>query len=213
MEPQLTFSGLNWAKKHKRSFDTIVTLYDPGSNHRLVYHQRPAHVMHQSYAFDDVEFFAPGLTPVTQVQADSLWAFAHERAQQGSTLVHCFHGVGRSAALTMALLTDRLGCATKAATSLMDHRHQPDPDVAPNLMLLYRLDTSMGGNTGMVDAALATFGQQRYLYRADCMLRNFVFTGSELETYKANKAAYARPFGPTPPHIDPTTMTWSFPPV
>lgn len=109
---ELVVASLSQAKRHKRSFGAVITLEDPACRpaNRLRFHRRPSPA-HLVLAFEDVDDDTLGVRVATREQVGQVITFARTHTDK-SLLVHCFHGVGRSAAAALAILADRLGPVT-----------------------------------------------------------------------------------------------------
>lgn len=88
--------GFAQANRHRRRWDAILTCEDPGEPHRLRVNDRPQLVL----AFEDCDDASLGYAVATLSQVDQALCFMREN-RHGSLLVHCMHGVGRSAALVL----------------------------------------------------------------------------------------------------------------
>ncbi len=134
----LVVASLSQARKHKRRFDAVLTLEDPGcrpaNRLRFTHHPSPAHLV---LAFEDVDDDTLGVRVAYRDQVAEALAFARLHVQ-GSLLVHCFHGVGRSAAVALAIFADRAGPGAERAAlaQLLTIR----PLVTPNLVVVKLAD-------------------------------------------------------------------------
>lgn len=142
--------SLSQAKRHKRRYDAMITLEDPRARpaDRLRFTNKPAPDQ-LVLAFEDVDSTDLGLAVATEAQVAQALAFA-ARFEQGSLLVHCFHGVGRSAAIALAILSVRLGNEDDALDHLLDQR----PAATPNLAVLAHADRLLG--TRLVETVTAS---------------------------------------------------------
>ncbi|WP_337186111.1 hypothetical protein [Phenylobacterium sp.] len=131
-------ASLSQARKHKRRFDAVITLEDPACRpaNQLRFHTRPAPA-HLVLAFEDVDDDQIGLRVATREQVSTALEFGRSHAS-GSLLVHCFHGVGRSAAIALAIIADRLGpgAESTALAQLLALR----PEATPNLVVVALAD-------------------------------------------------------------------------
>lgn len=144
----IAISSLAQAKKHKRRYDAVITLEDPGcrlaDRLRFTAQPRPAHLVLQ---FEDVDDDSLGIRVATRRQVSDALTFA--RAQRaGSLLVHCYHGVGRSAGIGLAILASRLGPGSEgqALVELLEIR----PEATPNLVVVKLADEILGRNGALV---------------------------------------------------------------
>ncbi|WP_176489030.1 dual specificity protein phosphatase family protein [Rhizorhabdus dicambivorans] len=78
-----------------------------------------------------------GIRVATVEQVREAIEFARVNAD-GSLLVHCFHGVGRSAAIALAIIADRLGPG--AEREALDHLLMVRPEATPNLVVVELAD-------------------------------------------------------------------------
>lgn len=147
----LRVASLPQANRAKRSFDAVMTLEDPAVR-SLRFHSKP-HPDHLVLRFEDVDrddgrVWAPSDSDVSEGLA-----FA-ARHRQGSLLVHCRHGVGRSAAMALAILADRLGPGREAeAVRLL---FSIRPEATPSLVLVGKADSVLG-RSGALASSLAEF--------------------------------------------------------
>lgn len=149
----LVVASLSQARKHKRRFDAVITLEDPACRpgDRLRFNRRPAPA-HMVLAFEDVDDDTLGVRVATREQVADALAFAREHAA-GALLVHCFHGVGRSAAIALAILAERAGPGGEPAAlkRLLAIR----PEATPNLVVVKRADEILGRGGALVAAVAA----------------------------------------------------------
>lgn len=145
--------SLSQARKHKRRFDAVITLEDPGcrSANKLRFnrHPSPAHLV---LAFEDVDDDTLGVRVATRDQVAEALAFARTHSK-GALLVHCFHGVGRSAAIALAVISDRLGPGNERAAihQLLAIR----PTATPNLVVVKLADSVLQRQGELVAAVAA----------------------------------------------------------
>lgn len=139
---ELTVCGLSQAKRHKRAFGAVITVEDPGARpaHRLRFTQRPAPA-HLVLAFEDVDDDTLGIRVATEAQVAQALALA-TRHSDAALLIHCFHGVGRSAAIALAILADRLGPGREAEA--LDRLLELQPEATPNLVVVEIADRLLG---------------------------------------------------------------------
>lgn len=143
-------TGLSQARKHKRRFDAVITLEDPacrpGSKLRFYRRPSPAHLV---LAFEDVDDDNLGVRVATRDQVADALAFARAHAA-GALLVHCFHGVGRSAAVALAILAERTGPGGEQAA--LDRLLTIRPESTPNLVVVKLADEILGRGGTLVAA-------------------------------------------------------------
>lgn len=146
-------ASLSQARKHKRRFDAVITLEDPACRpaNRLRFTRRPSPA-HLVLAFEDVDDDTLGVRVATREQVAEAVAFARAH-NADSLLVHCFHGVGRSAAVGLAILADRLGpgAEREALERLLAIR----PQSTPNLVVVKLADDILARNGDLVAAVAA----------------------------------------------------------
>lgn len=142
--------SLSQARKHKRRFDAVITLEDPACRpaNRLRFTRRPSPA-HLVLAFEDVDDDSLGVRVATREQVAEAVEFARAH-HAGSLLIHCFHGVGRSAAIALAVMADRLGPGAegKALEWLLANR----PESTPNLVVVKLADDVLGRNGDLIGA-------------------------------------------------------------
>lgn len=143
--------SLSQARRHKREYDAVITAEDPAAhrNKRLRFH-RPGGPAHLVLRFEDVDWDDLGLWTAREGDVAEAVEFAREHAG-GSLLVHCYHGVGRSAGLAYAIIADRLGAGSEAdaLARLLAAR----PQACPNRMVVRAADAVLGRG-GALTAAL-----------------------------------------------------------
>lgn len=157
LEPRpghLSVGTLSQAKKHKRKFDAVLTLEDPncrpGDRLRFTSKPQPPHLV---LTFEDTDSEEFGYATATQEQVQQALAFARTHAE-GALLVHCFHGVGRSAAVALAILADRLGPGKEAVA--VEELFTLRPPATPNLVVVAHADNLLCRH-GALTSALAAF--------------------------------------------------------
>lgn len=142
------------AKKHKRKFDAVLTIEDPNAKpaDRLRFSNETT-TKHMVLKFEDVDSERFGYATASRDQVREAIEFGREHAD-GTLLVHCMHGVGRSAACALAIIADRMGPGreTEAVTELIAMR----PDATPNLIVVYHADDILGSG-GALKAAVTAF--------------------------------------------------------
>lgn len=125
--------GLRQARKHKREYDAVITLEDPGCRKplqlRFTHRPHPAHLV---LPFEDVDHDDGRIRVASLEQVEKALAFGRDHAS-GSLLVHCYHGVGRSAATALAIIADRLGAGHEEEA--VDYLLTIRPEATPNLIV------------------------------------------------------------------------------
>lgn len=141
----LGVGGFSQANRHRRRWDAILTCEDPRERQTLRVSDRPQLVL----AFEDCDDASLGYAVATRGQVEEALTFMREH-REGSLLVHCMHGVGRSAALALAELADRLGPGNEeeAVSSLLALR----PEATPNLIAVAHADDLLGRGGDLVNA-------------------------------------------------------------
>ncbi len=142
--------GLSQARKRKRQFDAVITLEDPACRpaSRLRFHRHPSPA-HLVLAFEDVDDDSLGIRVATPEQVAEALEFA-TRYTEAALLVHCFHGVGRSAAIALAIIADRLGAGQEPAA--ISKLLTIQPDATPNLVVVGHADQILGRQGGLIAA-------------------------------------------------------------
>jgi predicted protein tyrosine phosphatase len=145
---KIAVAGLAQAKRHKRKFDAVLTLEDPNCirKNRLRFNAEPK-PPHLVLPFEDVDDFHLGIKVATADQVGQALAFGRANAK-GSMLVHCYHGVGRSAGVALAILADRFGPGfeREALVELLRVR----PEATPNLVVVAYADALLGRNGALI---------------------------------------------------------------
>lgn len=146
--------GLSQARKQKRRFDAVLTLEDPmcrtGDKLRFTAKPIPPHLILSLEDADSDEF---GYATARPEQVEAIIRFGRESLQR-SLLVHCFHGVGRSAAAALAIIADRMGPGAEQAAvrTLLAGR----PSATPNLVMTAHADALLGRNGALIGALLSS---------------------------------------------------------
>lgn len=150
----IAVGSLAQAKRHKRRFDAVITLEDPHArqNLRLRFGGKaaPAHLV---LTFEDVDVTSLGIRVATLGEVREAIEFARVYVE-GSLLVHCFHGVGRSAAIALAIIADRFGPG--AEREALDRLLTVRPEATPNLVVVELADQVLQ-RSGQLVSALATW--------------------------------------------------------
>jgi predicted protein tyrosine phosphatase len=176
----LTVQSENWAKRHKRKFDAVITLEDPDHRNGLRFHQQPspAHLI-QTYV--DLDRPAPEpycLWPIFKLATeDQVWEAIDFAQGRDSVLVHCRAGIGRSTAIALAILASQMGkgAEKEALSALLTIR----PEAVPNLHIVGLADAVLGREGRLLetvrywDSALPKNQRRRALNRQS----HFTFYG------------------------------------
>ena len=132
------------AQRHKREFDAVISIEDPDVQSRgLRFHQhpRPQHLVLQFADLDDPvpEPFAHRavyrMATIEQINDALSFAHGHE-----NVLIHCPAGIGRSPALALGILAQRLEDEAAAFKELERIR----PEAVPNRHVLRLVDDLLG---------------------------------------------------------------------
>lgn len=165
---KLEITGLSRAQRIKRrNFDAVLTLEDVRcqKKNQLRFHTKPA-PDHLILRFEDIDDDEYEYAIATEADVESIIAFGRKHVQSNNMLIHCFHGVGRSSAAALAILTDRLGNADSALKEVLAIR----PEAIPNLCVARLADTVLrtdGAMVAVLDAlaartpSVAEFRQQK----------------------------------------------------
>jgi predicted protein tyrosine phosphatase len=148
-------SGLNWALRHKRAFSAVLTLEDPDAPAGVRFHRHPS-PRHLVLRFVDLDSPPPATyasMPIFRMadRADIEQALQFARAvdpERERLLVHCHVGIGRSTAVALAIIADRLGRGREdaAVAELLRIR----PQAVPNLHVLALADEILGRDGALV---------------------------------------------------------------
>jgi predicted protein tyrosine phosphatase len=147
---QIAVGSLSQARKHKRAFGAVITLEDPGARpaNRLRFSRKPA-PPHLVLTFEDVDDDTLGLAVATGEHVERALKFARSN-QDAALLVHCFHGVGRSAAIALAVLADRLGAGREAGA--VEQLIAIRPQATPNLVVIRHADRLLDREGRLIQA-------------------------------------------------------------
>lgn len=148
----VSVGSLSQARRAKHRFDAVLTLEDPAARtgHRLrIQPGGPAHLV---LRFEDADREEYGFATATESQVETAMAFGRTHAGR-SLLVHCHHGVGRSTALAIAILADRMGPGSEASAIEQVVEQRRGLVVTPNLVVIAHADRLLGRN-GALERAL-----------------------------------------------------------
>lgn len=183
----VSVGSLPQAKRHKRKFDAVITIEEPGArpNLRLRFAPDPGRE-HLVLQFEDVDTDSLGIRVATLGDVERAVVFARSWIDR-SLLVHCFHGVGRSAGIALAILADRLGAGyeVQALERLLSVR----PEVTPNLVVVALADELLQRSGRLVEAVAAWEATAPGLAEARAMRLHFARTWSELYA-RAERASF-----------------------
>lgn len=141
----LAVGGFSQANRQRRRWDAVLTCEDPRERQCLRLDDRPQLVL----AFEDCDDESLGYAVATPDQLQAALSFMREN-REGSLLVHCMHGVGRSAALALMDLADRLGPGheDEAVNTLLALR----PEATPNLVAVSLADRLLDRSGDLIAA-------------------------------------------------------------
>ena len=170
--------GLAQARKHKRRYDAVITLEDPGCRRPLqLRFQGHSHPPHLVLDFEDVDWDNGCIRVASRDQVARAIAFAGEH-MAGSLLVHCYHGVGRSAAIALAVLADRFGPGRE--DEAMDRLLTIRPEATPNLVVVDHADAVLDRGGGLLRAVTEREAQTPEAVRMREIRRSFAERHPEL---------------------------------
>jgi predicted protein tyrosine phosphatase len=148
-------SGLNWALRHKRAFSAVLTPEDPDAPAGLRFHRQPSprHLVLHFVHLDSPPPVTYASMPIVRMadRADIEQALQFARAvnsERERLLVHYHVGIGRSTAVALAIITDRLGHVREGAALAELLRIRPQ--AVPNLHVLALADEILGRNGALV---------------------------------------------------------------
>jgi len=174
----VSVGSLPQAKRHKRKFDAVITIEEPGArpNLRLRFAPDPGGE-HLVLQFEDVDTDSLGIRVATLADVERAVAFARSWTDR-SLLVHCFHGVGRSAGIALAILADRLGPGNEAQA--LERLLAVRPEVTPNLVVVALADELLCRSGRLVATVAAWEATAPGLAEARAMRLHFATTRPEL---------------------------------
>lgn len=174
----VSVGSLPQAKRHKRKFDAVITIEEPGArpNMRLRFAPDPGRA-HLVLEFEDVDTDSLGIRVATLGDVERAVVFARSWTDR-SLLVHCFHGVGRSAGIALAILADRLGPGNE--TQAMEQLLAVRPEVTPNLVAVALADELLQRSGRLVAAVEAWEATAPGLAEARATRLHFARTRPEL---------------------------------
>jgi predicted protein tyrosine phosphatase len=181
----IVVASLRQAWRHKRKFDAVLTLEDPvcRSADQLRFHQTPK-PPHLVLAFEDVDDDSLGVQVASHEQVDQALAFARANVG-GSLLIHCRHGVGRSAAMALAVFADRLGAHQEdaALNGLLAIR----PQATPNLVVVKLADAVLERGGRLVAAVQAWEAASPHMVEVRAMRRAFLAANPHLYSWRTRE--------------------------
>ncbi len=144
--------SLPQARRHKRSYDAVLTIEDPAAARaRKLRFSTAPHPPHLVLRFEDVDDEDLGYWTASEDDVREALVFAGQHAGD-SILVHCFHGVGRSAGIALAILADRMGAGREdeAVADLFRRR----PEATPNLVVVRLADRLLGRRGSLAESLM-----------------------------------------------------------
>lgn len=127
--------------------------------------------------FEDVDQDDGCIRVASRDQVARAIVFAGEHTA-GSLLVHCYHGVGRSAAIALAVLADRLGPGRE--DEAMNRLLQIRPEAMPNLVVIDHADVVLDRGGGLLRAVTEREAQTPEAVRMRETRRSFAERHPEL---------------------------------
>jgi predicted protein tyrosine phosphatase len=141
MAGSITILSLFEARRRAHEFGAIITLEDSrlDCENRL----RFDHCRHLVLEFADIDAPRPGCVHATEAHVRSALEFGRTHAD-ASLMIHCMAGIGRSPAMALAIMAERLGPGKEqeAFEWLVSAR----PEAVPNLMVVGHADALLGRN-------------------------------------------------------------------
>jgi predicted protein tyrosine phosphatase len=134
---------------------------------------------HLVLQFEDVDSDSLGIRVATIEEVSEAINFARSFSER-SLLVHCFHGVGRSAGIALAILADRLGPGEEAGA--LDNLLTIRPEITPNLVVVELADHLLGRSGRLIEAVAAWEKSAPGLKEARAARLKLVQTRPELYT-------------------------------
>lgn len=145
---RLVVNSYNWARRHKREFEAVITLEDPDTRRKLRFSRNP-HPDHLVLTFVDMDRPPPHpycewpvFTMADRSQVERAIEFGRDRE---SLLVHCQVGIGRSTAIALAVLASRMDDEA-ALRTLLEIR----PEAVPNLHVVALADNILSREGNLV---------------------------------------------------------------
>ncbi|ONH84237.1 hypothetical protein APZ41_005340 [Roseomonas mucosa] len=180
----LVVSARAWAQNHGREFSAVITLEDPEqpAHDRVRFDGQPS-PDHLVLTFVDLDEPPPpayvGMERFRMAErADVENALTFARAAgRDRLLVHCNVGVGRSTAVALAILADRLGPGHERQA--LDEVLRLRPQAVPNLRVLALADEALrrDGELVRVVQAWEETKPENARHRSYNRLAHFVFDG------------------------------------
>lgn len=140
--PVIEITGASRARRIKRRFEAVITIEDPGLpiGRRVRFHRTP-HPAHLVLTFEDLDEPCPPIITASESHVMAAINFVRERPV-GALLVHCHAGIGRSTAIALAIIADRLGPGhERRALEEMLHLQRR---AVPNLLVVRHADAVLG---------------------------------------------------------------------
>ena len=146
----IAVASLAQARRHKRRYDAVISIEDPGRrpSGSLRFRKIPA-PRHLVLAFEDVDDDDLGLQVATHDHVARALSFARDH-RAGALLIHCLHGVGRSAAVALGILADRYGQGSEAR--VLEHLLSMRPEATPNRVVVKIADQLLERDGALITA-------------------------------------------------------------
>jgi len=151
----LAIGSRNWATRHKRRFVGLLTIEDPDARRRLRCTAPPVQLV---LRFVDMDAEWPEPLPSGDPlmhrlasKEDVVTALSFSTKHE-SLLVHCEAGVGRSTAMALAIIAERLGKGREADSMAEVLRLRPE--ASPNLRVVELADEILGRNGALLHEVL-----------------------------------------------------------
>lgn len=147
----MQISGLSWALRHKREFDAVLTIEDPGHHSRQLRFHRNPHPHHLILQFFDLDYAIPDpyhkpwMTLASRENIAAAIAFGQQHA---NLLIHCRAGVSRSTAVAMTILAALGDDPQLALTTMLQLR----PIAVPNRHVIALADDMLGYDGKLLEA-------------------------------------------------------------
>lgn len=136
----------NWAHRHKRRFSGVLTIEDPDARRRLRFAGSPPEQLVLRFVDMDDDWpepVPPGDAELHRLATeDDVQRGLDFAARHSTLLVHCEAGVGRSTAMALAIIAQRLGAGREGEALAEVLRLRPE--ASPNLRVTMRADSLLG---------------------------------------------------------------------
>ena len=168
----ITFTYITQARRCKKNYSAILSLYHPSDFYRFNYAHPPVDVTFASLLCPPIPFLSDNIDSVTPETIQDIQAFGRDHYNE-DILIICNSGTHRGASAALIMLYDRLGpgpeSARKACAELQDHGKIT---CYPNLLMLQYADLTYGDTAYLTCAAIEHFrahDYQPYFYQQASM--------------------------------------------